>query len=277
VLIGLYLVHQVKPTYKASGSVLLSTSGSPARPATTPSTVAAVNPYANMDQSQLAYLVSQTAGGSTLREEMVAAGASGTYSVVAIAGEPALTVSTMAATPDAALTSYHTLVKLLNSELDSRQLAVGVPADTLVGVHDWTTPSNALPQNAAKVKALIIVAIIGLLVTLALVFLVDSVLTNRLPWAGWRDHDDDEAESDARLTGPVAVPTRLDSDGAEVVPIIDDEVAVASRTSRTSRLEFEAASTSDRSSSHADVAEASHLGGLPPWSPPEQRPRAAGS
>ncbi len=43
------------PAYKATGSVLLSGSGRAAHPATSPSTVAGVNPYANMDQSQLAY------------------------------------------------------------------------------------------------------------------------------------------------------------------------------------------------------------------------------
>ncbi len=91
-VVGLYLAKHVKPTYQASGSVLLAGSGHPARPETT-STVAGVNPYANMDQSQLAFLVSQSAGSTAFQEQMTQAGAIGTYSVTAIPGEPAMTVT----------------------------------------------------------------------------------------------------------------------------------------------------------------------------------------
>ncbi len=71
-----------------------------------------------------------------------------------------MTLSTMAETPALALRSYRTLVTLLNAELDRRQLAVGAPANTLVGVQ--TGPSRPRRcRNAAKVKALILVAASG--------------------------------------------------------------------------------------------------------------------
>jgi hypothetical protein len=293
--IGIYLVHQAKPSYKAGGSVLLSTHGQAAHPESTPSTVAGVNPYANMDQSQLAYLVSQTAGSSTLQDEMKAAGATGTYSVVAIAGEPALTVSTMATTPAGATSSYHKLVSLLDTELRRRQLAVGAPANSLVGVQDWTTPSNALPQNAAKVNALIVVVVIGGLLTLGLTFLVDALLTNRVPWSRSEDaedaeeEDDDEREDDERdereddeqahRTGSVAVLTHLDRTVPEPLHV-DDGVAIRvdsnGRARRPSRFEFMLPSSGGRASRSAS-SDLSRHGELPAWSPPDERPRAAGS
>jgi capsular polysaccharide biosynthesis protein len=286
VAIGLYLVHQAKPSYKASGSVLLSTNGQAARPATTPSTVAGVNPYANMDQSQLAFLVSQTAGGSAFADEMVASGASSTYSVVAIEGEPAMTVSATAATPAQATSSYHKLVSLLDSELQRRQLAVGAPANALVGVRDWTTPNKALPQNAAKVKALIMVVTVGLLLTLALTFLVDALLTNRVPWSkaevdesrgDEEDDDEDAVKAETPSTGPVAVLTHLDLDDADLVSISDDAIRVDSggRARRPSRFEFMLPSSASRGAGSGSPESSRHAG-LPAWSPPSEHPRASG-
>ena len=262
-VLGGYLVHTAKPAYKATGSVLLSGSGRPARVVTTPSTVAGVNPYANMDQSQLAYLVSQAASSSTISDQMAAAGATSTYSVVSMPNEPAMTVSTTAETPDSALRSYRTLITLLNAELDRRQLAVGAPSNALVGVQNWTIPTNAQPQNAAKVKALILVLGVGLLLTLGLTFLVDAMLTNRMPWSNSSegaeedDEEDEEADDDPRPIRPVAFPAHLDLDDPDLLSINDDEVETAPRTRRASRFEFALPSTSDRGSSNAGVAEGS--------------------
>jgi len=291
VAMGVYLVGQAKPSYKATGSVLLSTNGQAPRPATTPSTLAGVNPYANMDQSQLAFLVSQAAGSSTLQDAMTAAGSTASYSVVAIPGEPAMTVSTMAATPAEATSSYHKLVRLLNTQLQRRQLALGAPANALVGVQDWTTPSKALPQNAAKVKALIVVVVVGLLLTLALTFLVDAVMTNRVPWSRRRDHADDGADEEdqdeaavqdddhAPRSGPVAVPAHLDLDDADLVSINDDvaiSVDSSGRARRPSRYEFMLPLSAGRGVASSSP-EASRHGTLPAWSPPAERPRASGS
>ena len=167
-----------------------------------------------------------------------------------------------AETPAAALRSYRTLITLLNAELDRRQLAVGAPSNTLVGVQNWTIPSKALPQNAAKVKALILVVVVGLLLTLGLTFLVDALLTNRVPWSTSRGDGEDDAEGDEEadppLTGPVAVPVHIpvhiDLDDAELLSIVEDEVEPAPRTRRVSRFEFALPPTTDRSASSAGAS-----------------------
>jgi hypothetical protein len=293
VAIGLYLVHEAKPTYKATGSVLLAGQGRAARPATTPSTVAGVNPYANMDQTQLAYLVSENASGSSFADQMKAAGATGPYTVVDIGAEPAMAISATADTPAAAMTSYHTLVKLLDAELDRRQVAGGAPANTLVGVQDWNSPSKAFPQNAAKVKALIVVVVVGLLLTLALTFLVDALITSRTPWSGHRDADqeDEDEEGDADepeepLTGPVAVPAHLharDRARFERDDVVDDEQGDDSDAEPfprriPSRYEFALQQTMRNHDSRSTLPDSRRQAtDLQPWSPPEEHPRAAGS
>ena len=225
-VVGLYLVKHVRSTYQASGSVLLSGSGHASRPETA-STVAGVNPYANMDQGQLAFLVSQSAGSTAFQEEMTQAGAVGTYSVTAIPAEPAMTVTLSAPSPEQAMSSYRKLVSLLDSQIALKQRAVGAPADTLVGVQSWISPSSAVAVNAAKVKALILVLVIGLLLTLSLAFLVDALLTNGAPWSRSSEEEPDEADAatDELPTGPVAVPAHIELDDLDDVNLdeVDDD------------------------------------------------------
>ena len=47
-----------------------------------------------------------------------------------------------------------------------------------MGVQDSTSPTSAVAVNAAKVKALILVVVVGVLLTLGLTFLVDALLAN---------------------------------------------------------------------------------------------------
>ncbi len=286
-VLGGYLVHTAKPAYKATGSVLLSGSGRAARPATTPSTVAAVNPYANMDQSQLAYLVSQAASSSIISDQMATAGATSTFSVVSMPNEPAMTVSTTAETPESALRSYRTLITLLNAELGRRQLAVGAPSNTFVGVQNWTIPTAATPQNAAKVKALILVVGVGLLLTLGLTFLVDALLANGVPWSRSSEEEPDEAEAatDELPTGPVAVPAHIELDDLDDVNLDevddDDRAYLAAHAQRAgvrsvSRYDLVQPRLAERGSGSV-ASEDQRREGLPPWVPPEGRARASGS
>ena len=296
---GMYLVNHVKPTYQASGSVLLSGNGQAAH-VETASTVPGVNPYANMDQSQLAFLVSQSAGSSSFADQMTAAGATGNFSVTAIPAEPAMSLTVTASTPEQALSSYHELLALLNEQITLKQRAVGAPSNTLVGVQAWTSPSSALPVNAAKVKALILVLVIGLLLTLGLTFLVDAALTHRVAWSrsrrgaddGRDDRGDDfddlddllalsaQDEDEPRL-GPVAVPAHVDEDEGELNE--EDrqygaELAGEATVRRASRYDIVLPLLAERSS-HANSSpdRPRDREGLPPWVPPEERSRAAGS
>ena len=256
--------------------------------------MAGVNPYANMDQSQLSYLVSQSAASTSFQEQMTQAGAIGSYAVTAIPGEPAMTVTLSAPTPQQAMSSYRELVSLLNAQIDLKQRTAGAPANTLVGVQDWTSPTSAVAVNAAKVKALILVVVVGVLLTLGLTFLVDALLANGVPWKRAiedEDHEqgDDEGDDDEELRrGPVAVPVHLDLDD-ELIQVFagDGELNDEDRA-------YEAALAGEptvRSASRYDIvkplllgrdsgprsSEDRQRGTLPPWVPPEARTRASGS
>ncbi len=292
-VIGLYLVKHVQPTYQASGSVLLSGSGQ-AADTETASTVPGVNPYANMDQSQLAFLVSQSAGSTAFQEQMTAAGATGAYSVTAIPGEPAMTVTLTAPTAEQAMTSYRRLVTLLNDQIHLKQRAVGAPTNTFVGVQDWTSPSSAVPVNAAKVKALILVLVIGLLLTLGLTFLVDAILVHGAPWSRSNDEADDAQDDlddvlalddllahdeEGPRRGPVAVPAQVELDEGELNE--EDrrygaELAGETTVRRSSRYEIVLPLLAERSS-HSKSVDERPRESLPPWVPPEERTRASGS
>ncbi len=169
------VVKKVKPSYQASGSIVFLPTQ--AGTATDPN----VNPYQALDSSTaiFANVIAQDLVTNTFKDSLVAAGASPTYTVTPPVGStPVLALSTTAATPEAALHSYHLLIRALDKELIVRQTGVATPG-SFIKESQIAQPQHATEIIGAKIKALIVVVAIGLIVSLGLTFLADSMLLAR--------------------------------------------------------------------------------------------------
>ena len=194
-LLAAFLVGSVKPVYKASGTMILLQTGADSGAGSTPTTasggasttvttadpvVEAGNPYLQMDKIQFANVMAQLAIDSNFKDQMVADGGTSSYEVIPPYGNsPVLTLSATAPTQEAAMTSYRQLVDHLRQMVIDRQNEVNAsPASLYTGV-ELNKPTAAFPQNGARTKGVIVVAMIGFLVAVGLSFLVDSVLAAR--------------------------------------------------------------------------------------------------
>ncbi|MGZ4706664.1 MAG: hypothetical protein ACXWCM_17520 [Acidimicrobiales bacterium] len=190
-LLAAFLVGSVKPVYKASGTIgFLQTNQSGGSPgASTPSstvtttpTASAENPYLQMDRIQFQNIMATYAMDSTFRDALVAAGASGSYTVEPPFGNtPLITLSATAPTEAEALASYKILVDQFSQMVVDRQREdpVNAPESQLYRGVPGPMPSVAYPQNGARTKGVIVVALLGFLAAVGLSFLVDSLLAAR--------------------------------------------------------------------------------------------------
>jgi len=184
-LLAAHLVGQVKPVYKASGTMGVLQIGdrdpTPETGATTSTTLAkSGNPFLAMDGIQFQNVMAAYATDPSFKDALVAAGGSPDYAVEPPFGNtPLLTLSTTAPTEAQALASFAVLSTQFQKLIVDRQLAVGAPRDTLLQGDPGPAPQRAFPQNGARTKGVIVVALIGFLVAVGLSFLVDSLLAAR--------------------------------------------------------------------------------------------------
>jgi hypothetical protein len=136
-LLAVFLVGQVKPSYKASGTMFLSRPASdPASTEPTATTTVeggdkGANPIADMDRLQALNIMAEIATDSNFKDEVIAAGGSGNYVVAPpFANTPSLLFSTTAASPERTMADYRVLVEVFQQEVLKRhQAQQRVPAE----------------------------------------------------------------------------------------------------------------------------------------------------
>ena len=169
-LLAVVIIHQVKPTYQASGKLTILQTGQPTSPSS-----AENNPWGAANVFTAA--VVDAAGAQSFQDQLVARGASPIYSVApSINNTPTLVISTTANTPSGATSSFGTLTKLLQQKIQSMQASVNTPKSTLYSGVVLTAPTQPTQLVGSRIKALILLGVVGLIVTLGLVFLVDAVI-----------------------------------------------------------------------------------------------------
>jgi hypothetical protein len=173
-LLAVVVVKEIKPTYQASGKASVVF----ANPGATNNSSTGNNPFGT--QNQFTLDLADAAGVQSFADSLVAAGASPTYSVDAsITNATALLLTTRAATPEAALTSYNVLVKQLQSTAETMQKHYDTPPEVTFGLFVYPTSSEATQLVGSRTKALILLGVVAVLVTLSLVFLTDSIAAAR--------------------------------------------------------------------------------------------------
>lgn len=226
-LLAVQLAGQVRPSYKAEGTVVFL------RPLHVPAaTTGTDNPWQTVDYAlnQFALLMGQAAASDAFQDRVVAAGGSPTFSVTTSATQaqgsptnqtPTLTLSTTADSPEAAMASYEVLGQVLDQEVQDRQRSVGAAESTWITAVDLTVPPGAQELSGSRVTVLIAVVLAGTLASLGLVFAVDSLLLAR------RRHRVQarparSGTEDASGTEPIDRPGLVDADALSLDDLIED-------------------------------------------------------
>ncbi len=169
-------VALVPTDYQASGQVLLLL------PADATGVATPTNPYLNL-QSGLTVTASLIAGNVTTKDaqrDMVANGFTSDYAVALNPGTgPLLIVTAEDNDTDAAVATRDEVIRRLARELERIQLEESVPTSQII--HSRTdsvgTQAEALPGS--KIRALAIVAAVGLVLTTIVAFIADRALLAR--------------------------------------------------------------------------------------------------
>lgn len=175
---GLAAIKVVPTNYQASGQVLLLPPSQPA-PEGSP-----VNPYLALP-SGLTFTASLIAGSvSTLdvQHAMDAAGYSSPYSVSVVPGSgPLLVISTEDTDPAAALATRDELISRIEAELLRIQEQEDVADSQVIVPRQFGVSDQAEVLAGSKVRALAIIAALGIVLTALVAFSVDRAAMRRNP------------------------------------------------------------------------------------------------
>ncbi len=179
-LIGVAVaVSQSSSSKQASGEVVLLAAPTPPGPTNdNPNPPIANNPYALMELPDVVDVVSQSVSSEATARDLQRQGLSGTYT---IAGNkdfqrgPIMTIEVTSPTESSALASYRLVVDEAASTLDRLQDEVQANPAFRVKMQRLTAPAVASASALVKLRAALIALLIGLFVTLAAVFAVESI------------------------------------------------------------------------------------------------------
>ncbi len=171
--------------YRAQSSIVLVT------PATPPDligeqgqrpTPCAQNPFCGSGNlSNLGNVVARSMADDDVAERMEERHPGVEYTVVLSPDDrsPIIEMTTTAAGPDRALAALQSVEREVRAELQRRQRAVGVPGDALITSAVVTAAKSATVQAGGRIRATVVTLGAGLLVTIGLAYLVESVSRSR--------------------------------------------------------------------------------------------------
>lgn len=181
------LVSQVKPTYQATGKMLIlqqqpKSSDSASSGGVTAATIdpSKLNATGQLGLQKFASIVAEAAADSSFKDMLVSLGGSPAYEVKPpFADVPTLTLTSTAASPEAAMESYRHLVEAVNQLIVQQQEIAGDLGPIPFIGRESITPAVATPQGGARTKALIMVTAVGGILTLGAAFAFDSMAAAR--------------------------------------------------------------------------------------------------
>jgi hypothetical protein len=221
-----YLTLQtVKPSYEATGAVVLlgpATAGAPVPGEPSPPQV---NPYLEFGGAleTTALIVSRSLMSEAAVTRLAEKGATAVYEVGTGSDGGSPLVNVIATDPDeaVALRTVEVLITEVGAELERRQAAARAPRSQFIRAETVTTPTRATPLSGSSLRAVAAVGALGLAASFGLGFLAEAVAVRRrrpraavevpgqhaAPDVGWRARDPDQsgAEGAGRVTdGPLS-------------------------------------------------------------------------
>lgn len=175
---GLAAVQFVPATYQASGQLLLLLKPE-ASGESTPT-----NPYLNLDANltTMASLIASTLSTKAAQEELAEAGFDAEVSVALRPGTgPLVSVSTAHGDPGVALRTRDEVIDRMQQVLEDLQDEANAPDRQRIESRTISTPETAVRLSGNKLRALAVVAALGIMITLTFVMVRDKGQRNRGP------------------------------------------------------------------------------------------------
>ena len=222
-VVGTSMVSSVEAQYEANGSVLLL---GPREHQRLPNADPTVPPLLRNPYTEFSPSLTTTAAALELildndahRRAIKEAGLSDEYEVLATEDSPTLDVTVQAASSAVAVETLETIFSTLSQELQERQAAVGAPPELQITSQPLVLPDRAAETTVARDRALAAFSVLGLLATISVALVTDSIIGNRRRRADQALLRDTEAALEEERTVPVLG--------------LPEELVGAKRTSRT--------------------------------------------
>ena len=166
-LVAVALAHEIRPSYQTSGGLLVVQTETP------PGNSNASNNFGTT--GQFANDLGSLAAGDSFATQVAKAGGTGSYTVTpSFSNTSVLLITATASSPEEALTTYHAVTTALDAGIDQLQGTIKLASGTRYGTTDLPAPGRPVILVGSKIKALIVLGVVAVLVTLGLVFGVDS-------------------------------------------------------------------------------------------------------
>jgi len=207
-VVAVALALQIKPSYDASGSMLVLTQSS----STSEKGTTELNPLTNPGQVAAASTaLVEVMMSDPYVERLVSEGVTGTYALtVPPNGSGAiLGIKVVSASPEAALADYELLVGAVQDEVQALQRRANIPESTWIEAEELSTPARASVVSGGKVQVLAGALLLGVGASLSLAFAADMVYgENRRPLRRRGGDDSDEDGSDVDVADRIDVGRR---------------------------------------------------------------------
>ena len=166
-LAGVGVHATIGPSFQAHAAVVvlppISDSGA--------STNAGRNPYLSLPLGNTADVLTRVMSTAPVREELKAAHATSAYTIALVAdGSPVLEIATTDSSPAAATNTAAVLVKVAGIELEKLQVMQNVPKNAMIRATQLISPSEPDVLHGSQVRALLGVAALGVILSVATCF-----------------------------------------------------------------------------------------------------------
>lgn len=210
------VIGSAEPEYSAERSVVLLRTGVLPPEAAADAADDAVgsdvpvpqNPYTEFNASVAvaAEVMQEVAVSGEVRRTVSQEGLSNDYTVAVDENAPILVIESVAESPDAAIASADRVAQIVDEDLERRQARFGVPDDSRIVTEDVVVPDRATRLDSDRNRALIGVAVLGVVFIVLVALLAEYVaraIHRRRDRRGQEvadpPHLDDAAGSDDRI------------------------------------------------------------------------------
>jgi hypothetical protein len=199
--VGVFMT--VHTQYESTGTIVLTAPTAGAVTSTDPSkAVGPGNPLLDFEGSltTTSQLLTQSLSSPTVAKQIAAEGGVDSYQAGdGLTGGPFIVIIADATSPQQAGRTVALALKYAEDELTSRQKTLNAPSATYIGTQSVVSPTPATTKIGGKVRAGGVALVLGLVLSLAAAFGIESMMINRRRRAEdlAEDEDVDERDEDA--------------------------------------------------------------------------------
>lgn len=196
--VGVFMT--VHTQYESTGTIVLTAPTAGAVTSTDPAkAVGPGNPLLDFEGSltTTSQLLTQSLSSPTVAKQIAAEGGVDSYQAGdGLTGGPFIVIIADAASPQVAERTVALALKYAQDELEARQKTLNAPSTTYIGTQSVVSPTPATTKIGGKVRAGGVALVLGLVLSLAAAFGIESIVTNRRRRGEDAAEDEDVDERD---------------------------------------------------------------------------------